>query len=96
MEKQVGLTRAIIALILNIVLWPGLGSVVGGRIKVGIIQMVTYIIAVFMFAIPITVSAIVDISTVYSIVAIVGVVAMITIFIWGIITGVKIIKESKQ
>lgn len=37
---------AIASLLLNILILPGLGSLIGGRTKVGIIQLVLFIIAI--------------------------------------------------
>ena len=69
---------AISALVLNILL-PGLGSVIGGRIKTGIYQLILIAIALTtaIFTTPIMPSAIWAIA-----------------WIWGIITGIQLIKSG--
>ena len=69
---------AISALVLNILL-PGLGSVIGGRIKTGIYQLILIAIALTtaIFTTPIIPSAIWAIA-----------------WIWGIITGIQLIKSG--
>ena len=68
---------AISALVLNILL-PGLGSVIGGRIKTGIYQLILIAIALTtaIFTTPIIPSAIWAIA-----------------WIWGIITGIQLIRS---
>ena len=71
---------AIAGLIINIFILPGLGSIIGGATKIGIIQVI-----LFIFGILITLTLIG---------AILGIPLMIAMWIWGIVTGVKIINEA--
>ena len=68
---------AIAALILNIVLLPGLGSIIGGRTKVGIIQLVLTIVSIPLMFI------------------LIGFPLLLGVWIWGIVTGIQIVKESQ-
>ncbi len=69
-------TIAIIALILNILIIPGLGSLIGGKTREGIWQLVLSIIggllSIILIGIPIVIAA----------------------WIWGLVTGIKLIQES--
>jgi TM2 domain-containing membrane protein YozV len=77
-STSVGL--AIAALLLNILVLPGLGSLIGGRIRSGIIQV---FLAVLGFLLSITLIG-----------AIIGVPMMIIAWIWALITGINIVKDS--
>lgn len=46
MKKTTDKTLAIVGLIFNILFWPGLGTIIGGDIKKGIIQMVLFLIGI--------------------------------------------------
>ena len=82
-------TLAIVCLILNIIILPGLGSLIGGKIKQGIWQLSLFIGG---FAIGIFL-------TITIIGAVIGIPIMIILpvaaWIWGIITGAELIKEKK-
>ena len=73
--KSMGL--AVVALILNILILPGLGSLIGGKIKAGVWQLVLAIVgailSIFLIGIPLLLAA----------------------WIWGIVTGVRLIQEAK-
>lgn len=45
-KKSDNKVLAIIGLVLNVVVLPGLGSIVGGRIKTGIIQLALFLISI--------------------------------------------------
>ncbi|MDO8740594.1 MAG: hypothetical protein Q7J54_03395 [Candidatus Woesearchaeota archaeon] len=45
-DKKPDKTLAIVGLILNIVILPGLGTIIAGRTKTGVIQLVLYIIGI--------------------------------------------------
>ena len=67
---------AIAALLLNILIIPGLGSIIGGRTGTGVKQLVLAIIgAIFTFVF-------------------IGIPILIAAWIWGIVTGIQLIKES--
>jgi hypothetical protein len=70
---------AIIALILNIIIWPGLGSLIAGE-QVGWIQGF------------LTLFGLVLVLTIFGIV--VGVPLMVGMWIWGIVTGAQLIQRA--
>lgn len=45
-EKNISAIRAIVGLIFNVLIWPGLGTIVGGETGTGIIQMIAAIISI--------------------------------------------------
>ncbi len=68
---------AIVALILNILVLPGLGSIIGGRTRDGIIQLVLFLVGIPLSLI------------------LVGIPLVIAMWIWGIVTGVQLVKEAE-
>lgn len=68
---------AIVCLILNILVIPGLGSVIGGKTKEGIWQLVLTLV-----------------GTILSVI-IIGIPIIIVAWVWGIITGVRIVQEAQ-
>ena len=68
---------ATLALILNVV-FPGIGSLIGGKLKTGVLQIILIATVIFFFP--------------YA--REIGIVAWIGAIIWGIVTGVQMIKES--
>lgn len=86
--KQKDNTLAIVGLILNLILLPGLGSIVGGKIKEGIWQLVilfgsvllSLILFVTIIGIPVAILLIIG--------------GPIAAWVWGLITGIQMIKEN--
>ena len=71
---------AIVALLLNIVVWPGLGSLVGGRIGEGLAQGLLFLLGVFLF---------------FTIILIpVSILLWLGMWIWGIVTGVQLLQRA--
>jgi len=68
---------AIAALLLNILIMPGLGTLVGGRIGTGITQLVLFIVGIPLSMI------------------IIGIPLIIGVWIWGLVTGIQLIKEAE-
>lgn len=68
---------AIAALLLNILVLPGLGSLIGGRTTAGVLQLVLFIIGIPLSFI------------------LVGIPLVIAMWIWGLVTGIQIIKEAE-
>ena len=68
---------AIAALLLNILVLPGLGTIIAGRTSTGTTQLV-----LFLIGIPLTF-------------ILIGIPLMIGVWIWGIVTGIQIVKESQ-
>ena len=73
---------AIVALLLNILLLPGLGSIIGGKTTHGIIQIVLAGIAFLL--------------TITLIGAIIGIPLGIGVWIWALISGIQIVKEADK
>ena len=72
---------AVVALIVNILIFPfGVGSIIGGRKQTGIIQVALGLVGIW-FSITI-------------IGLIIGVPLILVVWIWALITGIQIIKES--
>lgn len=68
---------AIVALILNILILPGLGSLIGGKTKEGIWQLVLAIVGIVLSII------------------IIGIPIIIAAWVWGIVTGVRLVQEAQ-
>jgi TM2 domain-containing membrane protein YozV len=72
-------TMAIVGLILNIIILPGLGTLVGGgksRVTTGILQLV-----LFLVGIPLSI-------------ILIGIPLMIGMWIWALVTGIQMVKEA--
>ena len=76
-----GPALGIICLLLNLLLLPGLGSIIGGKTKPGIWQLVLLLLG---FALTITVIG-----------AILGIPMILTAWIWGIVSGIQIMKGDE-
>jgi len=72
---------AIAALLLNILIIPGLGTLVGGRTGSGVTQLVLSIVSWML------------IFTLIG--AIIGIPLIIGMWIWGLVTGIQLIKEAE-
>ncbi|MBD3252547.1 hypothetical protein GF386_02350 [Candidatus Pacearchaeota archaeon] len=93
-KKGISEELAIVCLILNILIMPGLGTLIGKKIKEGIWQLVLLIVVpligialTIMFAVTNTMLLIISIPLIFA--------GVISAWIWGIVSGVQIIKESK-
>ncbi|HII13769.1 MAG TPA: hypothetical protein HA360_01710, partial [Nanoarchaeota archaeon] len=68
---------AIAALLINVLLIPGLGTIIAGRKSEGLFQLILLIIGIalsfFLIGIPI----------------------VILVWIWGLVTGIQLIKEAE-
>ena len=68
---------AIVALLLNMFILPGLGSLIAGRTKVGVIQVILVAVSIPLLFL------------------IIGIPLLIGTWIWGLVTGIQIVKEAK-
>ncbi|MBU0466995.1 MAG: hypothetical protein KJ718_03140 [Nanoarchaeota archaeon] len=75
-RKGGSMALAIVALILNVLILPGLGSLIGGKIRVGIWQIVLAIVGFILSSV------------------LIGVPILIVAWIWGIVTGVRLVQEA--
>lgn len=87
-SSRSGMTRglAIAALILNIFIVPGLGTLVAGKSRTGAMQLALWVVgAVFISA-----------AYLYSIpVLLIGGPLWIAAWIWGLVSGIKFIQEAR-
>ena len=74
-----GMLLAIVALILNIFL-PGLGSLIAGRIKEGIWQLVVLVIGLLVYQ---------------ALNYLLGLIVIVVALIWAIFTAISVIKQSQ-
>ena len=74
--KKTDKTLAVIGLILNVFILPGLGTLIAGRTKTGIWQLVLSVIGLVTSFI------------------LIGIPILIVAWVWGLITGIKIVQES--
>ena len=77
--RKKSLTLAIVALVLNAVIYPlpGIGSLVGGKVRAGIWQLALGIIGDLLFVFWI------------------GIPIWLVAWVWGVITGAKLIQEAQ-
>jgi len=86
---------AILSLILNILIMPGLGTLIGGKIREGIWQLVLLfggilvgIILTAIFASTLKLLLVISIP--------ITILGPVIAWIWGIVSGVQLIKESQK
>jgi len=78
-RKKKNMGLAIIGLILNIFPFPGIGSMVAGKTKTGIWQFALAIIG----------------AIVWLVYSGIGFTLVLIAFVWGIVTGIKLLQESR-
>ncbi len=77
-RKKVSQELAIVCLILNIIILPGLGTLIGRKTKTGIWQLILFGGGVALL------------------IVVIGIPMIIAAWIWGIVSGVKLIQESEK
>jgi len=80
-----GMGLAIVALILNVLILPGLGSLIGRKIRAGVWQIFLFLAAAILAG--------VFIVTYQLLLAGLFGLVMIAVWIWGIVTGVRLIQD---
>ena len=88
-DSKISEGLAIASLILNILVLPGLGSLIGGKVKEGVWQIIL-VFGGILIGVLLTLSvvgAIIGIPLLF--------IAPLSGWIWGIVTGVNLIKESQ-
>ena len=78
-KSNVSKGTAVAALILNIIL-PGVGTLIAGKTNIGVLQLVLFLVGLFM--------------TLTILGAILGVPLMLVMWVWAVVTGVKLISET--
>ncbi|MBS3073875.1 hypothetical protein J4447_00285 [Candidatus Pacearchaeota archaeon] len=95
-KHRVSEALAIVALILNIIIIPGLGTLIGRRTREGIWQLVMslggLIIGMFIVLVSMGAEMIALMFLGFAVMFILPIAA----WIWGIISGIKLIKESEK
>lgn len=86
-NSETDMTLAIVGFIINIVLIPGLGSIIGGRTKEGIWQLIILFGSILLGILLVltVVGALIGIPLLFG--------GPLAAWIWGIITGVDMIKH---
>ncbi len=83
-------TKAIVGLILNIIGFVGVGSLIGGRTKAGIWQIVLWVLSiVFIFG---GVFATV-ISPAFLVLPLLGWLVYLAAWVWALVTGIQMLKD---
>ena len=77
-KGKIGQGLAIASLLLNVLILPGLGTLIAGRTKTGVWQVVLTIISIPLILI------------------LIGIPLLIGVWIWGLVTGIDIVKESDK
>lgn len=77
-EKKPSKGIAIAAFILNILIIPGLGTLIAGRTKTGVWQIVIFIVSIPLWLI------------------LIGIPMTIAAWVWGLVTGIKLIQEADK
>lgn len=78
-KKNLNLGMAIFALVLNILILPGIGSIIGYKTREGSIQMILAVFGFLIWLFSFSIS---------------GIILMIIAWVWALITGIKIVQES--
>lgn len=77
-EKKPTQGIAIASLILNVLVLPGLGTIIAGRTNIGVWQLVLAIISIPLIFI------------------LIGIPILIAVWIWGLVTSIKLIQQSEE
>jgi len=89
-KKKISEALAIVSLILNILILPGLGTLIGGRTREGVWQIVLVIGSIFVGLL----------FTITIIGAIIGIPLMIfgpiAGWIWSLVSGIQLVQEASK
>jgi TM2 domain-containing membrane protein YozV len=77
-KKKISENLAIVCLLLNIIILPGLGSLIGNKKKQGILQLILFVLGIPLSLI------------------LIGIPMILGAWIWAIVTGINLIKESHK
>ncbi len=90
-RKKPSQAIAIVALLVNLLILPGLGSIIGGRTKEGIIQLALLIggTVIFIIGVPLLI-----VLVGMPLIAL-GALLAFAAWVWGIVTGIQLIRESE-
>ncbi len=92
-KSRPSMAVAIVALLLNILLIPGLGTILGGRVKHGLVQLILLwlggIIVAFLGFFLVVASPMLGL-----VVAMLGSLMVLAGWVWAIVSGVLIVKDA--
>ena len=80
MKNKNAFANSVIGLIFNLQILPGLGSLIGGKKKEGIIQAIAAIVSVLLMLKDSTLT--------------IGIILMIAAWLWGLMTGITMVRET--
>ncbi len=90
--KKISQGLAIASLLINIFLVPGLGTIIGGRWKTGLAQIILFVLSsTLIFAGVILSTILIGIP-----ILIAGGILYLGAWVWAIVSGIQLIKESEQ
>lgn len=92
MAKKTSQTIAIIALLLNILVIPGLGTIIAGKVMTGILQLVFFIVGLLL----VVGGAIFAVLLIGIPFLIAGLILMFTMWVWSIVSGVRLITAAEK
>jgi DNA-directed RNA polymerase subunit RPC12/RpoP/TM2 domain-containing membrane protein YozV len=77
---KVNSTAAIVGIIINIIFWPGLGTIIGGDVGIGVIQMVLYVFGWL---------------CIFTLIgAIIGIPLVIAMWIWALVSSINQLRKT--
>ena len=79
-KQKISLGTAIAGLLLNVILLPGLGSLIGRKTQPGILQLIFFLLSIIL-----------DFTIIG---LIIGIPLGIGMWIWGIVSGVEMVQEA--
>lgn len=93
-ELSKGMGIAIAALLLNFMLLPGIGSLIGGRTREGIWQICLHLGGGIVLALGIVFTVLILTMFIGIPLIVLGALAMLIGWVWGIVTGIQLIQEA--
>lgn len=93
-KAKPSMALAIAALILNAMVLPGLGTLLGGRIKIGVVQVVVcvsgFVLGIFGFVI----ALLAPILGLF--LAMLGGIMVVSVWVWAMVSGVMLVREANM
>ena len=86
--------RAMLALVLNFFILPGLGTIIGGRRKEGFVQIGFMVPAAFLLYFNINPYSLYSVTSIIKVAL--SILVLFGIWIWGIVSGINIIRQAKK
>lgn len=84
---------AVAALLMNILILPGLGSLIAGKVGVGAVQLGLSVISAVLFAAGIVFSFLS--SGIGIVLLVIGTLLGLAMWTWGLVTGIRLVKEAE-